>query len=137
MSLQLLVAVPPLKDAVGPVFAECQITPCVDGISLLAEYVRRLRAKQQPAMVVCEFELAGLSGQATVHAIRAAERGLGADPVPILAYADQRVDDEVTGFINQVGHLVHLRRPSASPAPEQARRLEIALGKLLTQLGKR
>lgn len=137
MSLQILMAVPPLKDAVGATLADCQITPCVDGISLLAEYVRRLRAKQPPVMLVCEFELAGLSGQAAIRAIRAAERGLGVDPVPILAYAAQRADQALTAFIGQVGHLVHLRRPDTTPPDEQARRLDIALGKLLTQLGKR
>lgn len=137
MSLQILVAVPPLLGAIGQSVADCAVTPCADGVTLLAEYVRRLRADDPPAMVVCELSLSGIDGEATIQAMRAAERGMGAQPVPILAYAERRADDALTAFIKTVGHLVHLRRPATAAVPEQTRRLEVALGKLLTQLGKR
>ena len=138
MSVQVLLAGPEaLRTAVGNELAGCAVTALAGGADLVGEYARCLRARTPPTMIISELALDQVDGRSAIRGIRAVERGLKAQPVPILAYAACRADDELTGFIQQMGHVVHLNRPQDATAEDQANRLERALERLLQQLGKR
>ena len=138
MSLQVLLAGPAdLRAAVGSSLAGCGVSAVTGGATLVGEYARCLRAGTPPAMIVSELALDEVDGRTAIRGIRAVERGLGMPPVPILAYAACRADDELSSFLQQMGHVVHLNRPSSAAVDDQARRLDQALERLLEQLGKR
>lgn len=138
MSVQLLLAGPePLRNAVGGQLAGCAVKVLAGGADLVGEYARCLRGGAPPTMIISDLALDQIDGRSTIRGIRAVERGLDAAPVPILAYAACRADEELTAFIQQMGHVVHLNRPQSAPPADQVSRLERALDRLLKQLGKR
>ncbi|MGK0360520.1 MAG: CheY-like chemotaxis protein [Bradymonadia bacterium] len=138
MSVEVLFAGPEtLRTVVGTRLAGCTVTTLAGGADLVGAYVRCLHSGKPPTMIISELALDQVDGRAAIRGIRAVERGLRASPVPILAYAACRADDELTGFIQKMGHVVHLHRPQDATPADQINRLERALERLLEQLGKR
>lgn len=138
MSVEVLFAGPEtLRSAVGAQLAGCAVTALAGGADLVGEYARCLRSGKPPTMIISELALDQVDGRTAIRGIRAVERGLQAPPVPILAYAACRADDELAGFIQKMGHVVHLNRPQGAAPADQINRLERALERLLEQLGKR
>jgi CheY-like chemotaxis protein len=131
----LMVGPSSLCTAVGLTAADHPVTACTSALDALASYTRQLRNQNPPRMVVTELALDDLTGREFVHALRAVERGLGAAPVPILAYAAEPGGPKIAQFVETVGHMVHLQRPVRATPAEQALRLNKGLASLLAQLG--
>jgi len=108
-----------------------------DGAAALGEYLRAHRAGAAPRLVIADLALPRLDGRATALALRATERGLATPPAALLLYTAEAAGDELKALLSRCGRAVHLQRPTALPVAEQARRLMIAIEKLLAQLGGR
>ncbi len=114
-----------------------EVIVCEDGALLLTQFTRLARSGQGPRLCVVETELKGLTGVVAAYSMRAVERGLGHGPVPILFYTPEPASDEFKQLLSRVGRAVHLQRATDLPVEELARRLAIAIEKLLAQLGGR
>ena len=112
-----------------------EVIACEDGGIFLTHYARLLRAGQPPRLCVLDTRLPGLPAMAAGLGARAVERGLGLPPVPILFHTAEGASDELRQMLGRVGRAVHLQRLAELPLEEQARRLSIAVEKLLVQLG--
>ncbi len=110
-----------------------KIVPVKDGARCLTAFVKLVRARQAPLLVILDEPLPRLSGRGAALAIRAVERALDLKPTPLLFYTADAADDAFKGFLSRLGRAVHLQRPAGAPE-EQARRLGVAAGRLLVQL---
>jgi hypothetical protein len=112
------------------------VVACDDGALFLTHYARLLRAGQAPRLSVLDPRVTGsVSGAAAAIGARSVERGLGHPPIPILFHTAEPAGDDMRALLGRVGRAVHLQRNAELPAEEQSRRLAIAIGKLLQQIG--
>lgn len=105
-----------------------------DGAALVAAFVRFLQADQPPQLIIVDQEIAKISGAGTALAVRAIERGQGAAPAAILLYTAAAADDQLKALLGSLGRAVHLQRPTDVPPKEQAKRLAVAVERLMAQL---
>lgn len=112
-----------------------EVIACEDGGGFLTQYARLLRGGQPPRLSVLDTRMAGLPAMAAALGARSVERGLGLPPIPILFHTADGTSDEMRQMLARVGRAVHLQRLADLPVEEQARRLAIAVEKLLVQLG--
>jgi CheY-like chemotaxis protein len=108
---------------------------CDTGTKLVSVYARLAKAKKPPVLSVLELGLASLDGRATAQTIRAIEKGLGQPPVPILFYTTAPADEDLRGFLSRLGRAVHLQKAADLPPEELAKRLSVAVKRLLAKLG--
>jgi len=114
------------------------VVACDDGALFLTHYARLLRAGQAPHLSVLDLRVPGnVSGAAAAIGARSVERGLGQSAIPILFHTAESAGDDLRALLGRVGRAVHLQRNAELPAEEQSRRLAIAIGKLLQQIGGR
>jgi hypothetical protein len=112
------------------------VVACDDGALFLTQFTRLVRAGQAPRLSILDPRLAGgVSGAAAAIGARSVERGLGLSPIPILFHTAEPAGDELRALLGRVGRAVHLQRNVDLPVEEQSRRLAIAIGKLLLQIG--
>lgn len=112
------------------------VVACEDGALFLTQYTRLLRAGQAPRLSILDPRLGGsVTGAAAAIGARSVERGLGIAPIPILFHTAESAGDEMRALLGRVGRAVHLQRNAELPLAEQGRRLAIAIGKLLQQIG--
>jgi hypothetical protein len=130
-----------LGDALRPVLRQKPDLPEVltaeDGAAYVTEFTRAARAGESPRLCIINTRLPKLEGRAAALAQRSVERGLGVGPVPIFFYTGDPADDEFKAFLTRCGRAVHFVRVLDLPMEEQARRLGVAIEKLLLQLGGR
>lgn len=112
-----------------------EVVACEDGGQFLTHYTRLVRAGQAPRLCIFDPRLGGLPALAVGLGVRAVERGLGLPPTPLLLHTAEAATDDIRQLLGRVGRAVHLQRPADLPVEEQARRLGIAIEKLLAQLG--
>ncbi len=119
-----------LRAEAGP-----EVVWCDSGTKLVSVYARLAKARKPPVLSVLEVGLGPLDGRAAAQAMRAIEKGLGQPPVPILFYTTAPADDELRGFLSRLGRAVHLQKAADLPTEELAKRLAIAVKRLLAKLG--
>jgi len=112
-----------------------EFVTCEDGGLFLTQFTRLIRAGQPPRLCVLDLRAPGLGAAVAAYGARAVERGLGLAPTPILFYTAEPAGDELRQLLSRIGRAVHLQRGVELPEEEQARRLSIAVEKLLAQLG--
>lgn len=105
-----------------------------DGAELVAAFVRLVNAGQPPQLVILDTALARISGHGTALAVRAIERGLGAQPAAILLYTADSPDDALRHLLASLGRAVHLQRPADLSPKDQGKRLAVAVERLMAQL---
>ncbi len=111
-----------------------KVVPVQDGARCLTAFTKLVKARQPPLLVVLDDPLPRVTGRGTATAMRAIERGLGLKPTPVLFYTAEAADESLKALLSKLGRAVHLQRPADEPPAEQARRLGVAVGRLLAQL---
>jgi hypothetical protein len=117
-------------DATAP-----EVVWCDTGVKLVSVFARLAKMKKPPVLAVLEVELPMLGGAAAAQALRAIEKGLGLPATPLLFYTTSPADEAFRGFLSHVGRAVHLQKAADVPPDEQAKRLAVAVKRLLAKLG--
>jgi hypothetical protein len=123
-------AKPSLKASLGGI----EIVSVSDGVRGLTAFVKLLRVRQAPLLVVLDSSHERLPGTRAARAMRAVERGFGVEAVPIMFYTVEAADESMRGTLSQLGRAVHLRRPEGVPIGDQATRMTKAIVKLLQKV---
>ena len=105
-----------------------------DGVRALTAFVKLLRVRQPPLLVVLDASHDRLPAARAARAMRAVERGFGVDAVPALFYTQDPADESMRGDLAQLGRAVHLQRPADATLAEQAIRMTKAISKLLQKV---
>lgn len=112
-----------------------EVVVCEDGFKCVSVFARLARARNLPALVILDIQMPAITGMSVARAMRAMERGLGLEPTAILFFTVQGADDQLRGWLSELGRAVHLQKGSDTQVEEQARRLSVAVERLLKQLG--
>jgi len=107
---------------------------CDDGFRALSVFTKLQRSGQPPSLVILDMHMPRIGGATTALAMRAVERGLRAPTAPILFYTVDVADEQLKGLLGRVGRAVHLQKAGDARVEEQARRLVVAVERLLAQL---
>lgn len=113
-----------------------EVMAVTDGAAAVRRFIKEVREGRAPALLVVDDPLPYIGGRGVVRAMRAIERGMGLTPTAVLLYSAQPADEELKGFLKEVGRAVHLVRPLEQPIAEQARRFALASQRLLAQVQK-
>jgi len=105
-----------------------------DGVRGLTAFVKLLRVRQPPLLVVLDASHDRLPSTRAARAMRAVERGFGIEAVPILFYTTDAADESMKGSLAQLGRAVHLKRPEDATLAEQSIRMTKAIAKLLQKV---
>ena len=121
----------PSLEAAG---IRAEIVQVDDGARGLTAFVKLLRVRQPPLLVVLDASHERLPGTRAARAMRAVERGFEMEAVPILFYTAGAADESMRGALAQLGRAVHLKRPDDVSMAEQAVRMTKAIVKLLQKV---
>jgi CheY-like chemotaxis protein len=126
---------PLAAQAIGGLPDAPKVVPVRDGARCLTAYTKLTKANQPPLLIVLDTSLPRIEGRAAALMVRAIERGAGKSPTAILFYTTEAADNELKALLKQLGRAVHMQRPPTDGPADAARRLGVAVGKLLAQLG--
>jgi CheY-like chemotaxis protein len=104
-----------------------QVTQSANGEECLESFTRMLRTGTPAELAILDLEMPGLSGLHAALAMRAVERGMGVNPVPIVFFTGRPSDERLIAAIDlcQPARYLHKGSESGSALRVAQRLLEV------------
>lgn len=122
-----------VKDIVEKNGLCSKFIPLNNGEEAITYYLKSVIEKRDVSLVILDIRMPFISGVSTAIAIRAIEKALETQKVPILFFSVKQADDELKKFISHSEPSFYLNKGASANIEDLEKRLVYALKTILTK----